>query len=98
MFLCNREVREAKQRSATPEYVHVICWIAAALHFYLNIVSGVWGMGPMLLKDRNLTMSVFFFKNSKISSCARSCLSRLSVMFNLTKQETLCENCTPFRH
>lgn len=56
MFLCNREVREVKQRSATLEYVHVICWIAAAMHLYLNILSGVWGMWPMLLKDHNLTM------------------------------------------
>lgn len=65
MFLCNREVREVKQRSATLEYVHVICWIAAAMHLYLNILSGVWGMWPMLLKDHNLTMSVSFFKKQQ---------------------------------
>lgn len=61
MFLCNREVREVKQRSAIPEYVHMVCWIAAAIHLYLNILRGVWGMGPMLLKDHNLTISVSFF-------------------------------------
>lgn len=95
MFLCNREVREVKQRSATPEYAHMICRIAAAMHLDLNILSGVWGMWPMLLKDHNLTMSVsFFLKKQRVCSC----FTWLFVMSNLTKQETLCENCTPFRH